>query len=106
MISPRDFSNLSISLSVYLSIRQSVSLSIRPSVCYLSSSIKNGRARGLHPSSRAGNQRGAETGPQGGLPTDVSELRGGLHLRLYTRRRRHQRQDHPLSRNSDRKSVV
>ena len=52
---------------------------------------KRPRRAAFIPSPLSGNQRGAVSGPQGGLPTDVSELRGGVHLRLYTRRRRNQR---------------
>src|SRR5215204_2792015 len=46
---------------------------------------------GLHTFPPLRQPAGGGTGPQGGLPTDVSELRGGVHLRLYTRRRRNQR---------------
>src|SRR5687768_2959448 len=61
-------------------------------------STKTAAVRAFTPSPHSGNQWGAETGPQGGLPTDVSELRGGVHLRLHSRRRRNQRQAESISR--------
>src|SRR5258706_16247691 len=49
----------------------------------------NGRVAAFTPSSHFGNQMGGGLRPKGGLPS-ASHIRGGLHLRLDSRRRRHQ----------------
>src|SRR2546430_10780554 len=71
----------------------------------LTSALTTATPVAFTPSSHFGNQLGGRSRPKGGLPS-ASYIRGGVHLRLDARRRRHQRKNQPLQRTAQRQRAA